>query len=391
MKSDDRVAWIDYAKGVSILLVVIFHVVHGILLRPDDIPFDSTWYDPVNAVLALVRMPSFFFVSGLLVAGSVKRDARTFIVGKLSAYMWPYLVWSTIHVTLASLLARPGPTSAQAALPSLPVALVLNPVGQFWFLYSLFLSVIVFYLLRRLGLSAMAILVLWLLVDTCRFTMEWQATTITMGPYHFLTAIWWPFFEFINLFPYLTIGAIVSAWMMRDFVKLPSLAAALLVIVSMVALWFAVGAGIDYDSAVPLGRLLVPYGWTLSVVGICGAMCAALLASRTEAFKFLRSLGRYSLYIFVTHVICAAAMRTLLLRLGVHDLSVHLVIGMVAGLVPGIAAAHLARPAHLEWLFSLRSAGAKGRRAPIAQAALTAIPYGESPQTPSARAAKLHD
>lgn len=43
-----RVAWVDFAKGLSILLVVMYHVWNGIMSRGTQIPSPRAWYDAIN-------------------------------------------------------------------------------------------------------------------------------------------------------------------------------------------------------------------------------------------------------------------------------------------------------------------------------------------------------
>ena len=66
--SPSRLAHIDAAKGVSIFLVVYWHAVDARLI--------------FNEALWMLRMPLFFFVSGLFAAKALDLDWRAFLTQK---------------------------------------------------------------------------------------------------------------------------------------------------------------------------------------------------------------------------------------------------------------------------------------------------------------------
>ena len=70
--SKPRVEWIDLAKGVCIVLVVITHVflVSGV----------SFWLD---SKMTSIRMPLYFILSGLFFKSKVKSSGNTFIIESL--------------------------------------------------------------------------------------------------------------------------------------------------------------------------------------------------------------------------------------------------------------------------------------------------------------------
>ena len=59
-----RVAWVDAGKGLAISLVVLFHSARWL----DGLPSDTVVWQTVNDVLATLRLPLFFTLSGLFAA-----------------------------------------------------------------------------------------------------------------------------------------------------------------------------------------------------------------------------------------------------------------------------------------------------------------------------------
>src|SRR5690606_791284 len=91
-----RLDWMDFLRGLSILLVVLHHSTQIVSERVDELPevfvFISNFFAPY-------RMPMLMFLSGLLVAGSLQRPAGEYLWGKVRRILWPIIVWTLIYVS----------------------------------------------------------------------------------------------------------------------------------------------------------------------------------------------------------------------------------------------------------------------------------------------------
>jgi len=139
-----RVAWVDAAKGLSIVLVVLHHAVYFL---------DTSGLAPLpvvagNEALASLRMPLFFLASGLFVAGPLAAPWRTLLHKRVAFFLWLYLLWTTIRFTFFATLVPEGVDPDDSANPlNVLLALVL-PGPSMWFLYALALFSVVGKLLR---------------------------------------------------------------------------------------------------------------------------------------------------------------------------------------------------------------------------------------------------
>jgi fucose 4-O-acetylase-like acetyltransferase len=84
-----RIETIDAAKGISIILVAFAHSELAALAT-------ST-----NDMLALFRMPLFFFLSGIFL--SISRDPTYFIISKTDALLKPYFITMCTVITIAAI------------------------------------------------------------------------------------------------------------------------------------------------------------------------------------------------------------------------------------------------------------------------------------------------
>ena len=94
-----RIVFIDIAKAVCIILVVVGHYV------PDNSP---GWYVAIHDVIYTFHMPLFMFASGYVYIAT-RRDTGygSFLMRKLRRLMVPYLSTSVIVITI-KLLTQGG-------------------------------------------------------------------------------------------------------------------------------------------------------------------------------------------------------------------------------------------------------------------------------------------
>jgi len=75
----DRVAWIDYAKGICILMVVMMHSTLGV----EQATGESSWMGALVTFAKPFRMPDFFLISVLFLARVVDRPWRAYLDTKI--------------------------------------------------------------------------------------------------------------------------------------------------------------------------------------------------------------------------------------------------------------------------------------------------------------------
>ena len=89
----NRVAWVDYAKGFCIIMVVMMHSTLGVEKAADA----TGWMTYVVAFAKPFRMPDFFMISGLFLSRVIDRDWRTYLDKKVVHFAYFYALWLTIQ------------------------------------------------------------------------------------------------------------------------------------------------------------------------------------------------------------------------------------------------------------------------------------------------------
>ena len=135
-----RLPWVDYAKGISIILVVMMHST----LSSEDALHHVGWLHEVVAFAKPFRIPAFFLIAGLFASRSISADWRRPLDRKVLHFVYFYVLWLTIQFVFRTpgYIAEGGVTGALHAY----LLAFIDPYGTLWFIYLL----PVFYLVTRL-------------------------------------------------------------------------------------------------------------------------------------------------------------------------------------------------------------------------------------------------
>lgn len=314
---NDRLAWVDCAKGIGITLVVYTHVQRGVLAA--ELAPNSDIFAWVDYALFLTHMPLFFFLSGLFVGRSIEKGSKHFLLAKIQTVVYPYFLWSFVQGTIQITMA--GSTNNVVHWGDLFV-IAWKPFMQFWFLYALFLAQLAALVLYR---HKPLIIALALLAYACR-----SVAPGILG-------------DACYQFPFFVIGMLLADRGALDWpvgVERRERWVTALLAVAFVAFTIGSGriSGLDSIAWISLPATLVAVALVLWIArALNGAVATAL-----------QELGRASMTIYVLHTICGSATRIALLKLGVSSVPVlHLVAGTAVGLLGPLFVHHLLDRANL--------------------------------------------
>ncbi|WP_091606615.1 acyltransferase family protein [Arthrobacter koreensis] len=140
----ERLSWIDFSKGLCMVLVVLYHL--SLWMETEVHSGPGLWW-VISDALNPLRMPLFFFISGYLSVSALRRPLGSSRSRTLGLY-YVYVLWTALF-----LLRRWLPflsADAEPEVGQLLLSLVLPT--SFWYLYALpvfFLATK--FLLRMLG------------------------------------------------------------------------------------------------------------------------------------------------------------------------------------------------------------------------------------------------
>src|ERR1700736_2593884 len=315
-----RVDWVDYAKGICIVMVVMMHSVVGV-----ELAFGQSGFMHVLVAFAKpLRMPDFFLISGLFLSLVIGRDWRLYLDRKVVHFAYFYLLWVTIQFGFKA-PAFAAETS-WSHVGWMYLESFIEPFGTLWFIYLLPVFFVVTKATRKMPPAA-----IW-----------GVAALLEMA--HIATG-WTVIDEFCARFVYFYSGYLFAGhvFALSDRARArPGLALAGL------AVWALVNGGLIASglSELPLISLM------LGLSGACAIVTIGTLLARAHWLNFLRFCGEHSIVIYLAFFLPMAATRTLLLRAGViHDIGTISLIVTLAGVVGALALWRIALKAGANFLF----------------------------------------
>ena len=127
---EGRVPWVDTAKGLCIVLVVMMHATLGVGEAMGGEGF-MHW---VVAFARPFRMPDFFLVSGLFLSRVIDRDWKAYADRRVVHFLYFYLLWLVIQSALKYGQVSGG--TPTGFVHHLALSLI-EPFGTLWFVYLL--------------------------------------------------------------------------------------------------------------------------------------------------------------------------------------------------------------------------------------------------------------
>ncbi|TGN84399.1 acyltransferase [Bradyrhizobium yuanmingense] len=283
--SGARIDWVDYAKGICIVMVVMMHSVLGVELAAGQTGFMHV----LVAFAKPFRMPDFFLISGLFLSLVIDRDWRTYLDRKVVHFAYFYVVWVTIQFGFKA-PAFAAETSWQH-VGLLYLESFIEPFGTLWFIYLLPVFFVVTKLTRKV--PSVAVWLVAAALETAHITTGWTAID-----------------EFCARFIYFYSGYSFAPYVfaLSDRArKHPALALAAL------AAWALINAGLVAAGASEWAIVSLALGFA----GACAIIAAGTLLARAHWLNFLRFCGEHSIVIYLAFFLPMAATRTLLLRTGI--------------------------------------------------------------------------
>ena len=93
-----RHVWVDYLRGIVIILVVYHHAFLGMVKNGVSVPQSIM---DANMAAYSFRMPLFFIFSGIFTALALNsKSLKSIARDKFNLLFYPYVIWSIIQITL---------------------------------------------------------------------------------------------------------------------------------------------------------------------------------------------------------------------------------------------------------------------------------------------------
>jgi len=329
-----RTNWVDYGKGIGIILMVYAHLLSSAYHGGIDVP--KHFFNLSDSIIYGFHMPFFFFLSGLFVESSLrKRGAKNYLIDKFLRIFYPYIIWSILQVSVEVIFS--DQTQKGATLSDL-LTIVYRPWGQFWFLYALLIMHIMYAVFNYLGrYSALLIFITAVIL----FFYPLPIGIMALG-------------GFSNHVIFFSSGIFFG----RYFIEAEKYEIPLWGIILLLAILIGSGYLVFEKLIEPMrlaGRSYRFYFLYLAILGIIACSATAQYLARRNISKFLQVLGTYSLQIYLVHMLAGVGIRMILLLVfGIQNWIAHIIIGMIFALIAPIFLQKISGRWNFPYLFEMR-------------------------------------
>jgi len=318
--ASERIDWVDYAKGICIVMVVMMHSTLGVEAAAGKQGFMHLFVEFAKPF----RMPDFFLISGLFLARVIGRDWRTYLDRKVVHFAYFYVLWVTIQFAFKApaFAAEQGWTHVGVMY----LQSFIEPFGTLWFIYLL----PIFFVVTKATLRVPAI-VIWLAaaaLETAHIATGWTVID-----------------EFAARFVYFYSGYLLANYVfaLADRAReKPGLALAGL------AAWALVNGVLVFTGFGDRPVISLALGFA----GACAIIVTGTLLARANWLGFLRYCGEHSIVIYLAFFLPMAIVRVVLLKTGIiPDIGLVSLIDTIAGVVGALLMWWGAKRAGLNFLF----------------------------------------
>lgn len=322
LPSKDRISWVDACKGTAISVVVLYHVTLG--LSDAGLLNNSPFLEYFWVYATAVATPVFFLLSGFFIERSVEKSGRIgFLKTSLHYVLYPYILWSVLQ--LAAKIAFSSYVNTKASFDI--SFLLFDPLGQFWFLHSLFIAQLTYLAFHKLSINN------YLIISVLA-----MALSFSLVSYETLS-------EGFRAISFIFLGA--HAQRNHDDILIINKP----IIYSCAFLYII--SGIIYH------LIVIPSGYQDAsnfLGGISSTILLAALFIKFKAPKSLLILGRYSMYIYVLHIMSLVPFRVILKKVGLVDPLIMIPLCTLAGLVLPILFAIIVERLKINPLLGIKTA-----------------------------------
>lgn len=293
-----REVWVDDVKVIACILVVLGHFFQS-MTKANILP-ESDLYKWFNTTIYYFHVPLFFICSGYL----YQKYSRVNSVGswcknvakKALALGVPYVAFTTATWVLKKAFS----SSVNDQIGGLGDTLLLHPTAPYWYLYALFFIFLVTPTFNSVKAAAVGLVVALAaknLILTGGGDNVYAVSTVLSNE------IWFVFGMSICVFNLQLKGRKLQG----------TICGLLFMILSIVV--YTIGIRVGVISFV-MGLLA------------CAAVIMMVVDFERKLGKGMDFLAKYTMPIFLMHTLFAAPLRSVLLKIGISNSAIHVVLGL---------------------------------------------------------------
>lgn len=313
-----REKWVDDVKVIACILVVLGHFFQS-MTKAKILP-ESDLYGWFNTTIYYFHVPLFFICSGYLYqkyskVNSVNSWSKN-VTKKALTLGVPYATFTTATWVLKKLFS----SSVNDQIGGLGDTLFLHPTSPYWYLYALFFIFLVTPTFNSVKTAAVGLVVA---LAAKSLILTWGGNSVYAVSTVLSNEIWF------------VLGMSICAFnvQLKDRKVQGMICGVLFIILSIVVYMAKISS-----SAVSFAMGLLA----------CVAVIMLVAGFEEKFSKDMDFLAKYTMPIFLMHTLFAASLRSVLIKIGIVNPALHVMLGLVISFAGPIMAAWIMKKT--KWL-----------------------------------------
>lgn len=288
-----RIEWLDIAKGICILLVVLGH--------------ELTWDEELRYLIYAFHIPMFFILSGMTayITKETEKNFKDFFVKNVNALFKPYIMVSFCYILFDIVWGGVQRRfSARIVIYDLYQTLVCYGINVLWFIITLFLAKIILYWILKIKKNGIIKFVVLCIVGIVLIDLA-SVLTGTVKNTQLQNPIMW---LFIGIFrPFLAVAFVYMGFILypviykmlseKDNAEFRTFLYSFCTLVVLIPAFFKM--------KITMVNMISEPAWMIMVSGMIGSLGminVSIMFERVPVLKRILSFfGRNSLIIMLTH------------------------------------------------------------------------------------------
>ena len=318
-----REFWIDNTKTFACILVVLGHFFQS-MVQSEILPLNDLYQWFIRTIYYF-HVPLFFICSGYLYQKlSVVNTFNSWyknVLKKLISLGIPFVTFSFITWILKTLFS----SSVNNEIGKLYEIILFKPTAPYWYLYALFF---IFLVTPTFSSKFKAYIALFIALTLKLIFIVTQGFSVSIISYIFNDEIWF------------ILGMLICIFDIPKIIENNNSNLFLGIVLSII---FIILSVLVFIKNINFGIL----NFLLGIIGCLSTTLIMIIMSKSQRFKNHKNiwnvLARYTMPIFLMHTIFAAPLRILLVKIGIINIFIHTVLGILISFIGPIIVAKFIR------------------------------------------------
>lgn len=299
----ERIEWIDWLKGICIILIVLGHIIRGFISAG---MFNEIDLNYIDYTIYSFHMPLMFLLSGILYGQKREKNLKNwknFILDKTIKLYIPYLIFSYIMFIFKFIFS--GSINSKVSMKEI-LLIPFKPFDIYWFLLALLIIFIIYSFMDYKKISKKIIIIIGIVSLIISFYMGKHIPNL-----YYINKL----FYYVGLGFYFYLGTYIMNKNMTSKLLMPTMFG--YIILNIINYFFQ------------LQSIVVEILLAISMI----IVLVIIAQNRKRYSQHIKKLGEKSMVIYLLHTFFTAFSRIFLTKINIFNFIIQISVGLIIGII----------------------------------------------------------